>query len=167
MPTRRPSGRSRSSCSWPRSPRPKGSRSRRRTWRRDRGDRRADRRERSPDPLAGREGRRAPTRLATQILERKVIDRILEDRQDRRRHGRRSSREGRVETLDHRGHGAADEAPAAESRDADKSESAEKDRELPRRDRRADRPGSRRSTCHALWARPHSDRCAGPRSAGP
>ena len=42
-----------------------------------------------------------PDSLTTQILERKVIDRILEDAVDRRRPDHRSSREEDVETLDY------------------------------------------------------------------
>ena len=44
----------------------------------DRGDRRADRREPPPGPLPAREGRAGRRSSTTQILERKVIDRILE-----------------------------------------------------------------------------------------
>ena len=65
---------------------------------RDRGDRRADRRERSPGPRSGREGRGADS-LATQILERKVIDRILED-SEIEDVAVEIEPEGRVETLD-------------------------------------------------------------------
>ena len=47
--------------------------------------------------------------LATQILERKVIDRILEDVRDRRRRRSRSSPRDEVETLDITATAPADE----------------------------------------------------------
>ena len=67
---------------------------------RDRGDGRADRRERPPGPRLGSRRKVGADSLATQILERKVIDRILESMSRSKTSRSTIEPEGEVETLD-------------------------------------------------------------------